>query len=441
MYLSQASALDSVHVLGIADLSRDRAADSLRRLGWPPEQFAARSASEARRTNTTYLTDDAEALIDDGQLDIVVEATGVPSAAIAHALQAFDNGCSVIMVTVEADALAGPLLARKAHEAGVVYSLAYGDQPALICELVEWARTCGFVVVCAGKGTKYLPKYHRSTPDTVWEYYGLTAQMVSEGGLNPRLFNSFVDGTKSAIEMAAVANATGLVPQPDGLHFQPCGIDSLARVLRPVSDGGQLSRKGTVEVISSLERSGHPVRRDLRWGVFVILEAPTDYVRHCFQEYGLLTDKSGRYAAMYRSHHLIGLELGVSIARVGFHGEPTGAPRRFHADVCAVAKRDLPSGTTLDGEGGFCAYGTLMPAELSLDRGALPIGLAQGVRVQKPVRAGDVITWEDVNVDEGMPLVRFRREMEREFATEGIATDVSAVGGSHLGPPGSVPRG
>ena len=181
------------------------------------------------------------------------------------------------MVNVEADVLAGPLLAAEAREAGVVYTMAYGDQPALTCELVEWARSCGFDVVAAGKGTKYLPSYHASTPDTVWEHYGLTAGQAAAAGMNSRMFNSFLDGTKSAIEMAAIANATGLAPPPDGLRFPPCGKEDLAHVLRPAEVGGQLHHKGQVEVVSSLERDGRPVPNDLRWGVYVVIEAPNDY--------------------------------------------------------------------------------------------------------------------------------------------------------------------
>ena len=202
----------------------------------------------------------------------------------------------------------------------VVYSMAYGDQPALISELVDWARAIGFPVVCAGKGTKYLPGYHRSTPDTVWDHYGLTAEQAAAGGMNPQMFNSFLDGTKSAIEMAAVANACGLDPAPDGLAFPPCGVDDLAHVLRPRAVGGALHRAGTVEVISSEERDGRHVPGDLRWGVYVVFEAPDDYVRRCFAEYGVRTDASGGYAALYRPSHLIGLELGISVASAALRG-------------------------------------------------------------------------------------------------------------------------
>jgi predicted homoserine dehydrogenase-like protein len=307
-------------------------------------------------------------------------------------------------------------LARRAAEAGIVYSLAYGDQPALIAEQVDWARTAGFEVVCAGKGTKYLPAYHRSTPDTVWEHYGLTAEQARAGGMNPQMFNSFLDGTKSAIEMAAVANACDLTPAAAGLSFPPCGVDDLPQVCRPRADGGVLAHKGTVEVVSSLERDGRPVFRDLRWGVYVTLEAPTDYVRACFREYGLRTDPSGRYAAMYKPFHLIGLELGISVASAALGHEPTGSPTGFRGDVVATAKRALKAGTRLDGEGGYTVYGKLVPAAESLARGGLPLGLAHGVTLNRDIAEDEPVRWQDVGIDRESEPVRIRREMEALFA-------------------------
>ena len=170
---------------------------------------AAGSFAEARSNGNTYLTDDWRALVSHPEIDIVVESTGDPIAAVEHALEAFRNGKSVVMVTVEADAFCGPLLAKRAAEAGVIYSLAYGDQPALICELVDWARTSGFEVTAAGRGHKWLPHYAQSTPETVWKYWGLNEEQAKRGGLNPKMFNSFLDGSKPAIESTAVANATG----------------------------------------------------------------------------------------------------------------------------------------------------------------------------------------------------------------------------------------
>ncbi|MFQ5985429.1 MAG: NAD(P)H-dependent oxidoreductase [Alphaproteobacteria bacterium] len=412
MFLAQAARTRGLHVMGVADLECARATQACLRAGWPEERFEARSFDEARATGQTCLADEPAALIRAPGLDVIVEATGDPAAGIAHALLAIGEGRHVVMVTVEADALAGALLARRAEEAGLVYSLAYGDQPALICELVDWARACAFDVVCAGKGTRYLPAYHASTPEVVWQHYGFSEETVLEGDFNARMFNSFLDGSKSAIEMAAVANATGLEPAAEGLAFPPCGVDELAEVCRPRSAGGRLGRAGTVEVVSSLERDGRPVAGDLRWGVFVTFEAASDYVRRCFAEYGLKTDSSGRYAALYRPYHLIGLELAVSVASVALRREPTGRAQGFRADVVTAAKRDLEPGEVLDGEGGYTVYGKLKPAALSLEEGALPLGLSRRARLTRPVAAGELVRWSDVEVDTADGAVAFRREME-----------------------------
>ncbi len=427
MYLAQAKHTPGIHVVGIADLAPDRARATLARTGWAAERYAARSFADAARSGGTHVTDDAIALIAASEVDIVIDATGNPAAGIRHVLACCEHGTHIVMVNVEADALAGPLLARRAREAGIVYSLAYGDQPALICEMVDWCRAAGFEVVAAGKGTKYLPEYHASTPDTVWPYYGFAPEMVAAGDFNAQMFNSFLDGTKSAIEMAAVANATGLLPPPDGLAFPPCGVDDLPRVLRPRDEGGALHHAGQVEVISSLERDGRPVFRDLRWGVYVTFRAGDatgeDYVRRCFKEYGFSTDPSGRYAAMYKPYHAIGLELGISVASVGLRNEPTGAAIAWHGDVVATAKRALRAGEMLDGEGGFTVYGKLLPAAASLARGGLPLGLAHGVKLRRDIPAGEALCWSDVQCDETSDAVRFRREMERTFAPAAQAGD------------------
>ncbi len=319
------------------------------------------------------------------------------------------------MVNVEADALAGPLLAARARAAGVVYSLAYGDQPALIAEQVDWARAIGLDVVAAGKGTLYMPEFHQSTPETVWGHYGLTADRAQDSGLNARMFNSFLDGTKSAIEMAAVANACDLTPPPGGLAFPPCSPEDLAKTLIPRADGGVLHQKGQVEVVSSRGRDGIDLASNLRWGVYVTFEAPTEYVKRCFSDYGLITGGDGKYSALWRPYHLIGLELGVSVAGVALRGEPTASPRAFNADVTAVAKRDLAAGEMLDGEGGFTVWGRLAAADISIKTGALPIGLADGARLKNPVKAGRVICRADVEIDETGEAYKFRREMERLF--------------------------
>jgi predicted homoserine dehydrogenase-like protein len=416
MYLAQVPT-PGLHLAGIADLSPQNARTNLERVGWKAERYAAASIDAALSSGLTHVGEDGQALVAHPAVDIIVEATGNPIAAVEHALAAFGHGKHVVMVTVEADAMCGPLLARRAQEAGVVYSLAYGDQPALICDLVDWARAAGFNVVAAGRGHKWLPHFAQSTPETVWGYYGLTPEQARIGGLNPKMFNSFLDGSKPAVESTAVCNATGLTPAPNGLLFPPASVDDIPAVMRPVSEGGHLHHKGQVEVISSLEADGRVIPYDIRFGVWVVFEGETEYIRNCFKEYMVRTDPSGRYACLYKRWHLIGLEVGISVASVGLRREPTGCPTGFRADVVASAKRDLKTGEILDGEGGYTVVGKLMPAQASLRLGGLPLGLAHGVKLLKPVAAGQPLRWTDVAVDESSYAVKIRREMERLFAS------------------------
>jgi predicted homoserine dehydrogenase-like protein len=417
MFLAQARRTRGLHLAGLADLDVGRARRQLATAGWPAEAHAAPSLADAVRTRRLHVGDDAEALIARPEIEVVVEATGIPEVGIRHALAAIAHGKHIVMVNVEADALAGPLLADKARRAGVIYSLAWGDQPALICEHVDWARTCGFTVIAAGKGTRYEPHYHRSNPDNVWDILDKYLNITDRKSINPKMFNSFVDGTKSGIEMSAVCNATGLVPQSEGLSFPPATRFELAEVCKPQSAGGALEKTGVTEVVSSVYRDGRDVPHHLALGTYVVIEGETDYARQCFGEYAMLPDTSGRYAALYRPIHMIGLELGVSIASVALRGEPTGSPTGFRSDVVATAKRALRAGEVLDGEGGFCVWGKQVPAERSLAGDMFPLGLAQNVRLKRDIAEGAALTWADVAYDPADEAVRVRREMEAAYRT------------------------
>jgi predicted homoserine dehydrogenase-like protein len=420
MFLAQARLTRGMHVVAVADLDVARAQSQLRTAGWHADAFSAKSLADALKTGRAHVTGDAQALIACPEIEVIVEATGVPGAGIRHALGAIAHGKHIVMVNVEADAVAGPLLARKAKSAGVVYSLAWGDQPALICEHVDWARACGFTVIAAGKGTRYEPHYHRSTPDTVWDILDKYLQIEDRSSINPKMFNSFIDGTKSGIEMTAVCNATGLLPQSAGLGFPPATRFELADVCKPEAEGGTLEKAGVTEVVSSVYRDGRDVPHHLALGTYVVIEGGSDYARRCFKEYAMLPDRSGRYAALYRPIHMIGLELGVSVASAALRKEPTGAPTGFRSDVAATAKRALRKGEMLDGEGGFCVWGKQVPAERSLSEGFLPLGLAQEVRLERDVAEGECLTWSDVAYDENDPAVKVRREMEAAFGRPNV---------------------
>ncbi|WP_300062861.1 Gfo/Idh/MocA family oxidoreductase [uncultured Roseobacter sp.] len=398
MFLSQVPSITGLEVTTIADLDPEHAQIACRTVGWDDARIAA----------TAYIEDGAALAVRD-DVDVVIEATGSPRAGIHHAQATIMAGKHVVMVNVEADVLAGPVLAAQARAAGVVYSMAYGDQPALVSEMVDWARATGLHVTAAGKGTKYLPAYHAVTPDDVWSYYGLSPEEAQAAGMNSQMFNSFLDGTKSAIEMVAIANACGMNVPTDGLGFPACGVDDLAHVLRPRDVGGQLEGRGMVETISSLERDGRPVFRDLRWGVYVVLEAPNDYAAACFRQYGLPTDDTGRFAAMYKPFHLIGLELSISVLSAALRSEPTGQAREMRGTVAAVAKRALQAGERLDGEGGYTVWGKARPTSKAAD--LLPIGLADQVALVRDVPADVPLTLEDVALKDDAALAIYRKAL------------------------------
>jgi len=418
MFLAQVLKLDGIHLVGVADLSPANARSNLDLVGWPRERYAASSLDDAARSGATHVGDDWQGLVSHPAVDIVIECTGSPVDAVAHMLEAFGNGKHVVNVTVEADAFLGYALAARANEAGVIYSLAYGDQPALTCDLVDWARACGFSVVAAGRGHKWLPEYRKSTPETVWDHWGISREMAERGRLNPKMFNSFLDGSKPAIESAAIANAAGLDVPANGLQFPVGGAEDLADIMRPASEGGCLDHKGMVEVASSLTRDGKPVPYDIRQGVWVVFEGDSDYVRNCFQEYMVRTDSTGRYASLYKRWHLIGLELPISVAAVGLRAEPTGVATACNGDVVAIAKRDLKAGEILDGEGGYTVAGGLRPAKASIAAGYLPLGLAHDVRLKNDVVDGEPVTYADVEADETTTAWKLRKWMEEQVSAD-----------------------
>jgi predicted homoserine dehydrogenase-like protein len=411
MYLAQARNIPGVHVVAIADINVARAEGAFALVDWPEDQIAADIPS-ALRDRTTTIVGDANLLFD-YDIDVIVEATGNPIVGVKHALRAIETKKHIIMVTVEADALAGPALAKRAEAAGVVYSMAYGDQPALIMELVDWARTSGFDVVCAGKGAKFLEHYHEMNPDNVWDNWEFPKELTDSGQLNPNMHTSFRDGTKAAIEMAAVANAAALVPSDNGLTFTPGDVEEIATINRPSSLGGALDHEGTVDVMSSVLRDGTAIPHNTQEGMYVVVKATNDYVARCFDEYPWHPDPTKQYAALYRPYHYVGLELNISIANAALRGIATGSPAGFYGDVVATAKKDLKAGEFLDGEGGYTVYGKLVSAKHSVATGALPVALAHHVELRNDIAKGATVGWDDVIIDDSLAqALELRRETE-----------------------------
>jgi predicted homoserine dehydrogenase-like protein len=410
MVLAQARKIAGYHIVGVADLDAGKARASLARTGWQPEEYGATSFADAMDTGKTFVTQDAAALCAFDGIECIIEATGHPIAGTRHALMAIEGMKHIVMVNVEADVMCGPILAAKARAKGLVYSMAYGDQPAFICELVDWVRSCGFELISAGKGMNFEPRYRYSTPDTVWGFFGWTEEEVAKGDFNPKMYNSFTDGTKAAIEMAAVANGTGLDCPDDGLAFYPSGLQDLASVFKPASDGGRMPKAGLVDIAASQEPDGREVLNNIRYGMFVTFKAPDAYTRDCFKQYGLLTDKSGWYGSMWRPFHLIGLETSVSVLSAVLRGEPTGSSKEYRGDAVAAAKGDFKAGDMLDGEGGYAVWAKAIPASISSEVDALPIGLAHNVKLKNPIKRDQVVRMSDVELVDDLDVVELRRE-------------------------------
>lgn len=419
MILAQLRLMRGVKLCALADLDPERARMAANSAGWSTDVFtiadSAGKANDLARAGKTALVPSGE-IAAECDVDIVIEATGHPEAATIHAYKAIEAKHHVIMVTVEADVVVGPMLYRHAQKHGVIYSLAYGDQPAIVCELVDWARTCGFTIVAAGKGTKYHSDYKRSTPETALGYHGFTPEQVKLGGFNPKMFNSFLDGTKQSIEMVAIANATGLAVPENDLVYTPCSVYELATFERPKSDGGVLERSGIVDVVTSIDAAHKEVPNNLRFGMFVTFTSDEPYSIRCLTEYGVATDPSGKVGAMWRPYHLIGLEIGVSIASVALRGEATGAPLHGHiGEVICGTRKAMKAGEVIDGEGGYAVYGMVTTATRARRQRLIPMGLAQGLKLIRDVPADHLVSEDDVQFDESSFIWKIRREQDRIF--------------------------
>jgi predicted homoserine dehydrogenase-like protein len=423
MFLAQSRFIPGMEVVGLADLNLEKARGACVQAGWTRESILTAHSTDAvndetrKKRGRIVLTEEPEKLIR-ADLDVIVEVTGTVDAASRHACSAFEAGKHVVMVSAEADALLGVALQKKAQAQGVVYSLGYGDEPSELCELVDWARTSGFEVACVGKYIEYTLEKRHANPDTVWQFKpSYTKEQIESGALNAKMYSSFVDGTKTLTEACCAANGCLLVPPQGGMRFPVLEYDDMPNLLKPKSEGGILDHMGTVEVPSTYHLDGRPVKRHLLWGVFISVKVCTDYARSVLVDFKnenrVPVDDTGQYALMYRPTHVLGLELGKSIASTALLGVPTGCPSAFVADMIAVAKKDLKPGEWLDGPGAFALYGQLVPADESMKNRYLPTGLTEKTKVIRPVKKDTVITYDDVEIDETLFSYKIRQAIEK----------------------------
>ena len=424
-YLTQMKFVPGIKLVAVAGRHTDKALKNCVKAGWPNDQLAVvksvSAINDTAKKGKVAIIDDAKKLMQ-ADLDVVLEATGIPETGVELAWAAIENGKHIIMVNVEADVLAGMALKQAADKKNLVYSLGYGDQPALICDLVDWARTSGFEVVACGNFGPFHPDKRYSTQETGWKYYGITEEQMATGAFNKKMYNSFADKTKSECEMAAVANACNVVPQKEGLTYPMIEHEQLAEMLKPKSEGGVLEHSGTVEFVSTTKRDGTLLGSPPRGEVYVAFKAQSDYAKEIMIDFAgrhrIVTDSTHTYCLNIRPIHMLGLELGISVAAVGVLGIPTGAPRNFVADLATIAKRNLVPGDILDGEGGDAAYGKMVRASDSLKGKYLPMGLSAGAKITKAVAKDAFVTYDDVALDQNKLSHKLRKQVEDQFRSK-----------------------
>ncbi len=395
--VAQMESMYGMRAMAVADVVGGRAYQALVSAGVPATEIvetddpgkAAEALASGRRVASTN-----PQVTWSGPLDITVEATGIPEVGAQVALGAIQAGKHVMQMNVETDATVGWILRKMANEAGVIYTLTAGDEPGTTMELYDFAVSLGFEVVCAGKG-KNNPLDRSANPDTV-------AAQAAEQQMNPKMLASFVDGTKTMVEMTSLANAIGFVPDIPGMHGPKATPKTIAQVFSPPDGGGVLSRRGVVDYALGIAP-----------GVFVVFT--TEHPK-LVRDLRYLSMGPGPYWALYRPYHLTSLETPISIARAVIKGETTIATDTPPtAETVTVAKRDLQAGETIDGLGGFMTYGMIHAASEARASNALPLGLAPGARLTRDVTAGDTVRHDDVELKSDLTIVDLRRRQDREL--------------------------
>jgi predicted homoserine dehydrogenase-like protein len=386
-----------ITVAAIAEINIDAARRTLSIADRPAESYAVtagRSAfDEALKEGRTAITEDALAVCTNEQIDVIIDATGRPAVGAEIGLVAMEHGKHLVMMNVEADVTIGAYLQREAKRLGVVYTLGAGDEPSSCMELINFVLSLGYPIVAAGKG-KNNPLNIEATPDA----YLAEAQRRN---MNPRMLVEFVDGSKTMVEMAAIANATGLVPDCPGMHGPQATLSELEKVLCPKADGGLLSRKGVVD---------YSMGKGVAPGVFVIAEMTHPRLRERMHDLKL---GAGPYYTFYRPYHLTSLEVPLSCARAVLYGTADMQPLdRPSAEVCAVAKKDLVPGDTLDAIGEYAYRAWIMTYEGAGQAGGVPCGLLEKGKVTRAIRKGELLTYDNVALDQGSRIVALRRRQD-----------------------------
>jgi predicted homoserine dehydrogenase-like protein len=413
--VAQISRMQGMEVCAISDISLDHARNAYIISGIPAETprvvGSVGEMNDAIRSGGRAITEDGLLMADSDLIDVVVEATGIPEVGARMAYHALTNNKHVVMVNVEADVTVGPLLRRLADSAGVVYTLVDGDQPGVTMNIVDWARTLGFEIVAAGRGTIFYGDDREGTPDTVPARFGFSKEMIERRKINFKMYNSFRDGTKAQVEMAALANMAGLVPDVRGMHEPSVNLADIPRLFSMREEGGILSRHGVVELANSVAEDGKTLLKNpLGMGVFVVIRTDHPFIQEDLASYYLHPGGGGKNFLLYRPYHLVAVEAPISIAKAVLYGQPTGAPlTKPVAEVITSAKRSLKRGEKLDGGGGYTVVGLCEKADVARSQNLLPLGLSSGAKLKQDASKGDAITYDMVELDEDSFILKLRR--------------------------------
>lgn len=410
--LAQLSQMKGMVPAVIADIEPERALNVLAASGVDKSDVriveSAAAICDTVREGKTAIVPDGLLLTQCEDVEVVVEATGVPEVGARMAYEAINNGKHVVMVNVEADVTVGAQLRRLADSAGVVYTLVDGDQPGCTMNMIDWARALGFEVVAAGRGTVMFDDDREGVPDTVPERFGFSDELIERRTINFKMYNSFRDGSKAQLEMTALANMAGLVPDVRGMHEPSVNIEDIARACSLKEEGGLLSQHGVVELANSVDGKTM-LDNSLKMGVFAVIRTEHPFTQEDLKDYNLHPGGNGNYL-LYRPYHLVAVEAPISIAKAALFGLPTGSPLPTPtAEVIAVAKRDLKAGEKLDGSGGYTVNGLCEKATIAREENLLPLGLASDVTLKADVVKGEAIKYDDVDLDENSFVLKLRR--------------------------------
>ena len=403
--VAQVSGMRGMEVRAIADINLDSAKEAFEAGGYSADEtYVVQNGNglgDAIAGGKRAITDDAGLITASDHIDVVVDATGIPSVGARSAHDAILHNKHIVMVNVEADVTVGPYLKRMADAAGVVYSLVDGDQPGCTMNMVDWGTSLGFEIVAAGRGTIMLGDDREGIPDTVPARFGFSDEMISRRKINLKMYNSFRDGTKAQVEMTALSNMTGLPPDVRGMHEPSVNVADIARVLSLKEEGGILRNSGVVELANSIAEDGKtPLERPLNMGVFVVIRTDHPLIQEDLKGYIAIEGGDGKNFLLHRPYHLVAVEAPITIAKAALFGMPTGAPVGHTSDVITVAKKDLKAGEVLDGGGGYTVSGMIERADISMREGLLPLGLSAEATLKNSIAKGTAISYADVEMVE-----------------------------------------